>query len=145
MDDEREDGDPRERTGLPEPSDPSELPESSGFPELPDATGPSRPTDGRTDDANADVPDGATPSDLPADVESALTQLVESARVAVREGRTAEALAAVDTAHTVAENKLPPGDRRDRIRHGCERVADLAAADPTVAAEYLDAVRRRLP
>ncbi|MFC7098643.1 hypothetical protein [Halobaculum marinum] len=90
-------------------------------------------------------PPVADDPDLPADVEVALVQLVESARVAVREGRTDEALAAVGTAETVAANKLPEGDRRERLLHGCGRVADLADADPAVASEYLDAMRRRLP
>ncbi|WP_277553091.1 hypothetical protein [Halobaculum limi] len=83
--------------------------------------------------------------DLPADVNAALTQLIEGARTAIREGDTDDALDAVDTAATVAANKLPPGDRRETILHGCARVTDLAADDPPVAAEYLDAMRRRLP
>ncbi|MFC7136815.1 hypothetical protein [Halobaculum litoreum] len=93
------------------------------------------------------LPEPAAPddADLPADVEAALTQLVEAARDAVRDGRTDDALAAVDTARTVASNKLPAGDRRDRLVHGCDRVADLAADDPAVATEYLAALRRRLP
>lgn len=94
---------------------------------------PSGPEPAATDDA-----------DLPADVDAALAQLVESARTALREGHTDEALAAVDTADSVAANELPEGARRDRIRHGCARAADLAADDPPVAGEYLDAIRRRL-
>ncbi|SHH33720.1 hypothetical protein [Halobaculum gomorrense] len=91
------------------------------------------------------LPAPAAPDDHPADVESALTHLVKSARDAVREGRPDEAVAAVDTARTVARNKLPDGAWAERIVHGCDRVADLAADDPPVAIEYLDAMRRRLP
>lgn len=99
------------------------------------------------DDANdtAGLPAPADPAELPADVESVLTQLVESARVAVREGRPEDAVAAVETVRTVARNKLSDGERTRRLVHGCDRVADLAADDPPVAAEYLDAMRRRLP
>ncbi|GAA0257527.1 hypothetical protein [Halobaculum roseum] len=99
------------------------------------------------DDASdpSGLPAPSTPDDLPADVEAALTQLIESARVAVREGRPDEAVAAVDTARTLARNKLPDGERTERLVHGCDRVADLAADDPPVATEYLDAMRRRLP
>ncbi|WP_435063918.1 hypothetical protein [Halobaculum sp. EA56] len=82
--------------------------------------------------------------DLPADVEAALAQLIASARESLRAGDRGEALASVDTAETVAATELPDGDRRDRLLHGCARVADLAEADPSVAAEYLDAMRRRL-
>mgnify|MGYP006274387795 CR=1 FL=1 len=93
----------------------------------------------------AGLPAPPTSDDLPADVEAALIQLVESARVAVREGRPDEAVSTVETARTVARNKLPDGARTERLVHGCERVADLAADDPAVAGEYLDAMRRRLP
>jgi hypothetical protein len=101
------------------------------------------------DEDDAAEPGGLpTPSasdDLPADVEATLIQLVESARTAVREGRSDEAVAAVDTARTVAQNKLPDSERKDRLVHGCDRVADLAADDPPVAIEYAAAMRRRLP
>jgi len=120
MDDEPEEGDANDRKGLPEPD-------------------PSRdPSGGPGTEAGPDA-------DLPADVESTLTQLLAAARTALREGRPEEARSAVDTARTVARNKLAAGDRRDRLVHGCDRVVDLATADPAVAAEYLDAVRRRLP
>ncbi|QZX99575.1 hypothetical protein [Halobaculum rubrum] len=93
----------------------------------------------------ARLPASTDPDECPADVESVLTQLVESARVAVRDGRPEDAVAAVETVRTVARNKLSDGDHRRRLVHGCDRVADLAADDPPVAAEYLDAMSRRLP
>jgi len=93
----------------------------------------------------ARLPAPVDPDELPADVESVLTQLVEAARLAVREGRAEDAVAAVETARTVARNKLSDDEYTQRLVHGCDRVADLAADDPTVAAEYLDAMRRRLP
>ena len=152
MDDEPEDGDATDPKGLPEP-DP---PDAPNRPEerrdsTPDPDGSRGPTadPGSGADADAD-PEGvdaadAVPDDLPADVESSLTQLIEAARTALREGRTEEALSAVDTARTVARNKLAAGEHRDRLLHGCDRVDDLATADPSVAAAYLDAMRRRLP
>ncbi|MFC6785456.1 hypothetical protein ACFQFH_05875 [Halobaculum halobium] len=103
--------------------------------------------DDHEDDASepAELPAAVDPGDIPADAESVLTQLVESARVAVREGRPEDAVAAVETVRTVARNKLSDRRRAQQLIHGCDRVVDLAADDPTVAAEYLDAMRRRLP
>ncbi|WP_348610572.1 hypothetical protein [Halobaculum rarum] len=91
------------------------------------------------------LPAPADPGDHPADVESVLTQLVESARVAVREGRPEDAVAAVETVRTLARTKLSDDEHTQRLVHGCDRVADLAADDPPVAIEYLNAMRRRLP
>lgn len=108
-----------------------------------DTSDPKRlPEPSSTDDTDSRDHDEA---DLPADVTSALTQLIVGARTAIREGKPDEAVDAVDTAATVATNKLPPGDRRETILYGCSRVRDLAADDPPVATEYLEAMRRRLP
>ncbi|WP_435074834.1 hypothetical protein [Halorubrum sp. HHNYT27] len=43
-----------------------------------------------------------------------------------------------------ATNKLPLGDRRDRLRHGC-REASAALSDGALAAAYADAAAARLP
>ena len=48
------------------------------------------------------------------------------------------------TAGTVAANKLPAGDRRDRLRHGCAAAIE-ALPDGELAAAYVEAMERRLP
>jgi hypothetical protein len=56
-----------------------------------------------------------------------------------------EAFAApVETAQTVASNKLPAGELRSQFTHGYDRALAIAAAEPAVAAEYVRAVDRRL-
>ena len=149
MDDEPEEGDATDPKGLPEP-DPPDAPDrpEERRDSAPDPDGSRGPTVDPDSGADADAdPEGtdAVPDDLPADVEATLTQLLAAARTALREGRPEEARSAVDTARTVARNKLVAGEHRDRLVHGCDRVVDLATADPAVAAEYLDAMRRRLP
>ena len=87
---------------------------------------------------------GARPTEtVPHDVRAALTQLLEKARGAANDGDTETAAALLETAGTVAENKIPPGERRDRIRRGCETArgalpdGDLAAAYAAAALEYV--------
>ena len=89
-----------------------------------------------TGDADAD--------DVPHDVRAALAQLLDRAGRAAEAGDDDTAAALLDTARTVATNKLPPGDRRDRLRHGC-RAASAALPDGTLAAAYADAAVARLP
>ena len=56
-----------------------------------------------------------------------------------------EAFAApLETARTVASNKLPAGELRNQFTHGYDRALAVAAAEPAVAAEYVRAVDRRL-
>ena len=85
-------------------------------------------------------PDEIPAEDVPHDVRAALTQLLAEAQTAARadDGETVRAL--LETAETVATNKLPSGDRRDRIRHGCVAAAD-ALPDTTLAAAYAEAAR----
>lgn len=83
-------------------------------------------------------------ADLPPDVRETLGQLFAAADEAVRERRTADGLSAVESARTVATNKVPDEELRARLRHGCDRVAELAAAEPLVAAEYCRAMRDRV-
>ncbi|QAU13011.1 hypothetical protein EKH57_09915 [Halorubrum sp. BOL3-1] len=70
--------------------------------------------------------------EVPHDVRASLEQLLAAAAAADGDDETARA--ALDTAETVATNKLPAGERRDRIRWGCAAAvdalpnADLAAA-----------------
>ena len=83
------------------------------------------------------------PDEVPHDVRASLTQLLAEARAAAERGDLDAARALLDTAETVATNKLPTGDRRDRVRWGCAAAtdalpnADLAAA---YAAATADAV-----
>ena len=83
-------------------------------------------------------------SDVPHDVRAALSQLLEEAHTAARAGDTPAAAALLETAGTVATNKLPPGERRDRIRHGCER-ASVALPDTALAAAYAEAAATYVP
>ncbi|OYR52771.1 hypothetical protein DJ73_10045 [Halorubrum sp. Ea1] len=96
-------------------------------------------TDDTDADDAADVADG-----MPHDVRAALTQLLDRAGWAAKTGDTETAVALLDTAETVAANKLPLGDRRDRLRHGC-RAARAALPDGDLAAAYADAAAARLP
>lgn len=85
-------------------------------------------------------------ADLPADVRAVLEQLFAEAETAFRDGEPQVALSAVDTASTVARYKLPEGDLRAHLLHGCEQV-EAATADENgtvVAAEYVAAMARRL-
>jgi hypothetical protein len=86
--------------------------------------------------------------DVPSDVESVLTQLLAEAQVAVGERDHEAARAAVDTVDEVATNKLPEGEPRRRLRHGCGRVEELLDTDDTddtaAAAAYLSSMERRV-
>lgn len=83
-------------------------------------------------------------SDLPSDVEATLSQLLSEAATAAR-SRDRETLDAVmESVETVTTNKVPAGDLKARLRHGCRRVERLAADEPLVAAAYCDAMRRRV-
>jgi len=79
--------------------------------------------------------------EVPHDVRASLEQLLVAAASAAAEGDDETARAALDTAETVATNKLPAGERRDRIRWGCAAAADalpngdLAAAYATATAD----------
>ncbi|OSO92279.1 hypothetical protein B9H04_15950 [Halorubrum ezzemoulense DSM 17463] len=79
--------------------------------------------------------------EVPHDVRASLEQLLVAASTAAAEGDEPTARAALDTAETVATNKLPAGERRDRVRWGCGAAldalpnGDLAAAYATVTAE----------
>ena len=80
--------------------------------------------------------------DLPADVEATLSQLLAEAAAAARRRDVDEVSALVDTVETVSENKVPAAALRERLLHGCRVVGRLAADEPLVAAEYLEAMAR---
>lgn len=81
------------------------------------------------------------PDEVPHDVRASLEQLLSAAASAAAAGDDETARAALDTAETVATNKLPAGERRDRIRWGCAAAVDalpngdLAAAYATATAD----------
>ena len=90
--------------------------------------------------------------DLPPDVRAVLVQLLAEGREALAAGDREVAARTVTTAETVATNKLPEGELRDHLLHGCDRVEmllDPEAGDEDVetdaAGEYIAAMRRRLP
>ena len=84
------------------------------------------------------------PSEVPHDVRASLTQLLENARTAAVSDDDATAAALLDTAGTVAANKLPPGDRRAAIRRGCDAAGD-ALPNGDLAAAYAAAAAARVP
>jgi hypothetical protein len=83
------------------------------------------------------------PDEVPHDVRASLDQLLAEARGAAERGDVDTARTLLDTAETVATNKLPAGERRDRIRWGCAAAldalpnGDLAAAYATATADAL--------
>jgi hypothetical protein len=93
-------------------------------------------------ESDADADTGGVGVDLPTDVEDTLTQLLAEGAASARRHDPDEVSAVIDTVSTVATNKLPAGDLRDRLLHGCATVDRLAADEPLVAAEYLDAMER---
>ncbi|CCQ35687.1 uncharacterized protein Nmlp_1485 [Natronomonas moolapensis 8.8.11] len=82
--------------------------------------------------------------EMPPDVRSSLGQLLSNARQSARDGDAETARSLLETAGTVAENKLPEGDRRERLRHGCAAAVG-ALPDGELAAGYVEAMERRLP
>jgi hypothetical protein len=83
--------------------------------------------------------------EVPHDVRASLVQLLAAAADAAAGGEAETARATLDTAETVATNKLPTGERRDRVRWGCAAAidalpnGDLAAAYATATADAVSA------
>ena len=85
------------------------------------------------------------PSDLPSDVHAVLTQLASEGETAVDSAEFDTARQTVVTAETVSRNKLPEGELRAQLLHGCEQVRTALNNDrPDAAAEYLRSMERRL-
>ena len=82
--------------------------------------------------------------EMPADVKASLRHLLAEARSYATAGDSDTAASLLESAHTVATNKLPAGTRRDRLRHGCLS-AHEALPDGTLAVAYIAAMERRLP
>lgn len=89
------------------------------------------------------------PDDVPSDVHAVLTQLFEETETAIRAGKFDTARQTVGTAERVSRNKLPSGELRAVLLHGCDAVT--VALDGTdgvesdVAIEYVRAMAGRLP
>lgn len=82
--------------------------------------------------------------EMPADVRSSLGQLLAEARNYATTGDSDTAASLLESAHTVATNKLPEGTRRDRLQHGCLSACE-ALPDGALATAYIVAMERRLP
>lgn len=81
--------------------------------------------------------------DVPPDVQTVLCQLFGAGREALDEDDPERCGRIVDSASTVVTNKLPDGERKARLLHGCKRVQTLLEEDETAAAtEYLAAMER---
>ena len=90
--------------------------------------------------------------DTPADVAESLTQLLRECATALEEEDISTARKTITSARSVATNKLPAGELRDHLLHGCDRVETLLDPDAEdeeveadAAGEYVAAMRRRLP
>lgn len=86
-------------------------------------------------------------ADPPADVEAVLSQLLDEAQDANADDDTETIADVVDTARQVTTNKLPEGDLRAYLRHGCEQIqVQLDSDDPDTeaVAGYLQAMEQRL-
>ena len=90
--------------------------------------------------------------DIPADVKESLAQLLGECADALEGDDVQTARETVTSARSVATNKLPEGELREHLLHGCDRVEmllDPAAGDEDIeadaAGEYVAAMRRRFP
>lgn len=83
--------------------------------------------------------------DVPTDVETVLAQLFAAGQDALEEESFDTCRQVVGSIESVATNKLPEGDRRARLLHGCERIRELLAENEVAAAaEYLRAMDAQL-
>lgn len=97
------------------------------------------PRDGGDSDGTRDG-DG-----VPPDVRATLDSLLSTVEGVEDDGDPETALSALDTAATVARNKVPDPDERERLVHGCrEARAALSGDDAALAAAYARLLRARL-
>lgn len=88
------------------------------------------------------------PNDLPADVRAVLSQVFEAVPTELGRGETTAALSLVETARTVTTNKVPPGDRRQLLLSGCDRLETVVAGTGNhedrvaLAGAYCDSLSR---
>lgn len=103
--------------------------------------------------------------DPPADALAVLAQLFDEGQEALAGGDVDTARETLASAEAVATNKLPEGDLRGQLLHGCAQARALLdpetgggddegdgpggkgadGVEPDAAAEYLAAMERRLP
>ena len=101
--------------------------------------------------------------DPPADALAVLAQLFAEGQEALGNGDVDTARETLGSAEEVATNKLPEGDLRGQLLHGCAQARVLLdpetgggdgegdgpegvdGVEPDAAAEYLAAMERRLP
>jgi hypothetical protein len=107
---------------------------------------------------------GSVTEDPPADVLAVLAQLFAEGQEALADGEVDTAREAVTSTEEVASNKLPEGDLRGQLLHGCAQARALLDPETgggsaegdgpegmdrvepdAAAAEYLAAMERRLP
>jgi hypothetical protein len=81
-------------------------------------------------------------SEFSGDVMDVLGQLFESTATALDDGDPDTARQCLTSAETVTTNKLPEGEFRSRLLHGCERALAAVDTDPPVAAEHCRAMVR---
>jgi hypothetical protein len=82
------------------------------------------------------------PSEFSGDVMDVLGQLFEAGATALDDGDPDTARETLTSAETVATNKLPEGEFRSRLRHGCRRALAALDSDPAAAAEHCRAMAR---
>lgn len=82
-------------------------------------------------------------TDLPATDPPTLAQLFAEAREHAREREVDAVEALLANARATIDEEVPPGPRRERLLFGCDRVENLVADEPLVAAEYLQALHDR--
>jgi len=89
------------------------------------------------------------PDDVPSDVQAVVIQLLDETDTALRAGEFQTARRAIDTVETVSRNKLPAGELRGQLLHGCAAALTALESDDSndadLAAEYVRAMTQRLP
>lgn len=78
------------------------------------------------------------------DVMDVLGQLFEAGARALDDGDRDTARQVLTSAETVTTNKLPTGEFRSRLRHGCERALSILDEDAPAAAEHCRAMAREV-
>ncbi|ERG99818.1 MAG: hypothetical protein J07HQX50_00971 [Haloquadratum sp. J07HQX50] len=86
--------------------------------------------------------------ELPADVGSVLTQLLDEAREALKNENKSLFQRILRTVRTVVENKIPIENLKSSLLHGCDRIESLRSAPSenteVIIAEYLRQMYQRL-
>lgn len=87
--------------------------------------------------------------DIPPDVIAVLSQLFEEAHEALEVDDNETCRQTIESAEEVATNKIPEGELRGQLLHGCQRVRRLLDTEEDeeaeAAVEFLTAMQRRLP